>query len=108
MVIYGFKQAAIGNEVSFIVPTIAFADRRDGNALLLALLRFLGKSSTCFEVASDQWKCGIPASMSGSGHVLCLDHRLWRGCVLLKRLSALFVMKSPEVLPFWNSFGDVQ
>ena len=43
-----------------------------GDALLLALLRFLGKSSTCFEVASDQWKCGIPASMSGSGHVLCL------------------------------------
>ena len=40
--------------------------------MLLALLRFLGKSSTCFEVASDQWKCGIPASMSGSGHVLCL------------------------------------
>ena len=26
MVIYGFKQAAIGNEVSLIVPTIAFAD----------------------------------------------------------------------------------
>ena len=23
-----------------------------------------GKSSTCFEVASDQWKCGVPASMS--------------------------------------------
>ena len=32
--------------------------------MLLALLRFLGKSSTCFEVASDQWKCGVPASMS--------------------------------------------
>ena len=74
------------------------------DALLLALLRFLGKSSTCFEVASDQWKRGIPASVSGSGHVLCLDHRLWCGCVLLKRLSALFVMKGPEVLPILEFF----
>ena len=87
MVIYGFKQTAIGNEVSFIVPTIAFADRQDGNALLLALLRFLGKSSTCFEVASDQWKCGVPASMSGVDMSRAFHHRLWCGCVILKKLQ---------------------
>lgn len=34
------------------------------DALLPALLRFPGKYSTCFEVVSAQWKCGIPASMS--------------------------------------------
>ena len=97
----------LGMRFHLLCLHITFADEMRRDALLLALLRFLG-NSTCFEVAFDQWKCGIPASMSGSGHVLCLDHRMWCGCVLLKRLSALFVMKSPEVLPFWNSFGDVQ
>ena len=98
----------LGMRLHLLCLHITLANEMRWDALLLALLRFLGKSSTCFEVASDQWKRGIPASMSGSGHVLCLCHRLWCGCVLLKRLSALFVMKSPEVLPFWNSFGDVQ
>ena len=27
--------------------------------------------------------------MSGSGHVLCLDHRLWCGCVLLKEAFSI-------------------
>ena len=74
------------------------------DALLLALLRFLGKSSTCFEVASDQWKCGIPASMSGSGHISCLPPPSVVRMCHTEEASALFVMKWPEVLPILEFF----
>ena len=90
MVIYGFKQAAIGNEVSFIVPTYYFCWWDEVECIASG-------------VNWDSWGSLVPV----------LRWRLINGSVVFQRqclkwwnrlASALFVKKRPEVLPILEFF----